>query len=311
MTKRKTTAQAEARPGPVSRGGAGEESQVAAPDGTRLYLRRKRGPEGVTALLCDGIACDGFIWKYLWDDLAAHASVAHFHYRGHGRSARPADPERIDVSAHAADADAVRHALGDPNVVLVGHSFGTQVALEAYRRRPDKVRALVFLCGSFGRVTYTFKHTDLLANVLPDLLAFVGRHPLVGRALWSNMPVKAAMRVAELTGDIDLSQVKVEDVAPYFSHVSGLDLAMFLKMLRAAGEHSAEDLLPNVKVPVLVVAGEHDSFTPPAVSRAMAEAIPGAELALMDAGTHLLPLERREELRALVRDFLARRVGVV
>lgn len=260
--------------------------------------------------MCDGIACDGFIWKYLWDDLAAHASVAHFHYRGHGRSARPSDPERIDVSAHAADADAVRHALGDPPVVLVGHSFGTQVALEAYRLRPERVQALVFLCGSFGRVTYTFKNSDLLANVLPDLLAFVGKHPLVGRALWSNMPVKAAMRVAELTGDIDLSRVKVEDVAPYFSHVSGLDLGMFLKMLRAAGEHSAEDLLPSVKVPVLVVAAEHDSFTPPAVSRAMAEAIPGAELALISAGSHLLPLERHEELEALVLDFLARRVGV-
>jgi pimeloyl-ACP methyl ester carboxylesterase len=311
VTTRKTTARPEPGPtGSAIRGGAGEESQVAAPDGTRLYLRRKGGPEGVTALLCDGIACDGFIWKYLWDDLASHASVAHFHYRGHGRSARPADPERIDVNAHAGDADAVRHALGDPNVVLVGHSFGTQVALETYRLRRDKIRALVFLCGSFGRVTYTFKNTDLLANVLPDLLAFVGKHPLVGRALWSNMPVKAAMRVAELTGDVDLSRVKLEDVAPYFSHVSGLDLGMFLKMLRAAGEHSAEDLLPSIEVPVLVVAGEHDSFTPPAVSRAMAEAIPGAELALLGGGSHLLPLERHEELKELVLDFLSRRVGI-
>jgi pimeloyl-ACP methyl ester carboxylesterase len=311
VTTRKTTPRSESgSPGSVERGRSGEESQIAAPDGTRLYLRRQQGPEGLTAILCDGIACDGFIWKYLWGDLAAHASVAHFHYRGHGRSARPSDPERIDVSAHASDTEAVRHALGDPSVVLVGHSFGTQVALEAYRLRPERVQALVLVCGSFGRVTYTFKNTDLLANVLPDLLAFVGRHPLVGRALWSNMPVKAAMRVAELTGDIDLSRVQVEDVAPYFSHASGLDLGMFLKMLRAAGEHSAEDLLPNVKVPVLVVAGEHDSFTPPAVSRAMAEAIPGAELALLPGGSHLLPLERREELKEVVLDFLSRRVGV-
>jgi pimeloyl-ACP methyl ester carboxylesterase len=312
VTTRKTTPRSDpVTTGSVGRGRSSEESHIAAPDGTRLYLRQQKGAPGVTALLCDGIACDGFIWKYLWDDLGAHASVAHFHYRGHGRSARPADPERIDVSAHAADADAVRSALGDPNVVLFGHSFGTQVALEAYRLRPERVRALVFLCGSFGRVTYTFKNTDLLANVLPDLLAFVGRHPLVGRALWSNMPVRAAMRVAELTGDIDLSRVKLEDVAPYFSHVSALDLGMFLRMLRAAGEHSAEDLLPNVKVPVLVVAGEHDSFTPPAVSRAMAEAIPGAELALLPAGSHLLPLERHGELKTTILDFLARRVGLV
>jgi pimeloyl-ACP methyl ester carboxylesterase len=212
------------------------------------------------------------------------------------------------VSAHAADADAVRTALGDPGIVMIGHSFGTQVALEAYRLRPAGVRALVCICGSFGRVTYTFKGTDLLANVLPDALSFVDRHPHIGRALWSHVPPAIAIRLAELTGDIDASRVKVEDVAPYFQHVTVLDLAMFLRMLRAAGEHSAEDLLPNVAVPVLVVAAEHDSFTPPDVSRAMAEAIPGAELSLVPGASHLLPLERHEEVARIVLDFLDRRV---
>jgi len=281
---------------------------VAAPDGTRLFVRQAAGPQAVTALFCDGIACDGFIWKYLWDDLLGRTSVAHFHYRGHGRSSAPADPDRIDVAAHAADADSVRQALGDPEVILIGHSFGTQVALEAYRLRPARVRALVFVCGSFGRVTYTFKGTDVLANVLPDMMSFVDRHPRIGRALWSNVPPSVAIRLAELTGDIDVSRVKVEDVEPYFQHVTRLDFSMFLRMLRAAGEHSAEDLLPAVKVPVLVVAAEQDSFTPPHVSRAMAEAIPGAELALLPGGSHLLPLERHEELAKVVGDFLDRRV---
>jgi pimeloyl-ACP methyl ester carboxylesterase len=261
-----------------------------------------------TALFCDGIACDGFIWKYLWEDVRSALSVAHFHYRGHGRSAEPRDSERIDVLAHAADADAVRRALGDPPVVLVGHSFGTQVALETYRLRPEGVRALVLVCGSFGRITHTFKGTDVLAGVLPDLLSFVTRHPHLGRALWAHVPPKAAMAVARLTGDIDTSRVSPEDVEPYFDHVVHLDFALFLRMLRQAGEHSAEDLLPKVAVPVLVVAGERDSFTPPQVSRAMAEAIPGAELSLWDGGTHLLPLERHDDIRRVVTEFVQLRV---
>jgi len=284
------------------------EFHAPAPDGTPLYVERSGDASAVTALLCDGIACDGFIWKYLWSELAARTSVAHFHYRGHGRSGAPRDPERIDVSAHAADLDTVRHALGDPPVVLVGHSFGTQVALEALRLRPEGVRALICVCGSFGRVTYTFKGSDMLANVLPNLMAFVGQHPHIGRALWANVPTRAAMRVAELIGDIDVSRVKPEDVEPYFHHAASLDFELFLRMLRAAGEHSAEDLLPQIRVPVLVVAAEHDSFTPPSVSRAMAEAIPGAELVLLPDGTHLLPLERHEELARTVLDFLDRRV---
>ena len=286
------------------------ESQARGLDGTRLYFRRKRGPNELTALLYDGIACDGFIWKYLWEELADRLSVAHFHYRGHGRSSAPADPSRVDVTSHAEDADSVRRCLGDPPVVLVGHSFGTQVALETYRLRKQNVRALVFLCGSFGRVTYTFKGTDLLANLLPNIAAFAHQHPSVARGLWSHVPVPVALAVARWTGDIDVSKVSADDVTPYFEHVKNLDFSMFLEMLRAAGEHSAEDLLPLVEIPTLVVAGDRDSFTPPEVSRAMAEAIPNAEFLLLKGGSHLGPLERREEVRLAIFDFLERRAGL-
>ena len=76
------------------------------------------------------------------------------------------------------------------------------------------------------------------------------------------------------------------------------------RMLRAAGEHSAQDLLPSVRVPTLVVAGSKDTFTPPEVSVAMAESIPGARLALIPGGSHILPLEERDRLREELRDFL-------
>ena len=76
-------------------------------------------------------------------------------------------------------------------------------------------------------------------------------------------------------------------------------------MLQAAGEHSAQDLLPEIRVPTLVVAGSRDTFTPPEVSVAMAEAIPGARLELIEGGSHILPLEQRDRLGQLVRDFLA------
>ena len=285
---------------------AASESFATGGDGTRLYFHRQAGPSEVTALLCDGLACDGFIWKYLWDELNADLTVAHSHYRGHGRSGLPADPEQIGVKALADDVDAVRLALGDPKVVLIGHSLGTQVALEAYRRRPENVAALVLLCGSFGRITYTFKGTEMLANVLPNLIEFANTHPIVARAIWSSVPPRVAIAVARLTGDINLASVRLEDVEPYFQHVSIVDFELFLRMLRAAGEHSAEDILPHVGAPVLVVAGARDSFTPAAVSEAMAHAIPGAELELIPSGTHLAPLEHHGEIAARIKLFLER-----
>jgi pimeloyl-ACP methyl ester carboxylesterase len=251
------------------------------------------------------LVCDGYIYRYLWDDLAELLPVAHFHYRGHGRSGLPVDREQVDVASHAADLNAVRGHLGDPEVVLVGHSLGTQVCLEAYRARPERVKALVLLCGSFGRITHTFKGSDVLSTVLPNIQDFSARHPRLLRALWARVPVRAAVKLGVLMGDIDPNKVRVEDVEPYFRHALHVDFQLFVRMLRAAGEHSAEDLLHEIRVPTLVVAGSKDTFTPPEVSVAMAESIPGARLLLIPGGSHILPLEERTQLGEVLRDFLA------
>lgn len=246
--------------------------------------------------MCDGIICDGFIYKYLWEDLAAVADLAHFHYRGHGRSGLPADPAQIGVTDLAADLNSVRAHLGDPPVVLMGHSVGTQVVLEAYRQRPERVRGLVLLCGSYGRVTHTFKGSDRLAHLLPRFIELAVEHRTLVRALWARLPVKLAVQIAIATGEVDGKALHAADLEPYFEHLAHVDPTLFLRMLERAGEHSAEDLLPEVAVPTLVVAGDRDSFTPADLSRKMAESIAGAELLLIPGATHVAPLEHREEV---------------
>lgn len=282
-------------------------------DGTRIYLRRRQsleGHAGVTALLTDGIACDGFIWKYLWDDLARTADVAHWHYRGHGRSAVPADPKAIELTEHAHDLDAVRRAIGDGEVVLFGHSMGCQVILEAYRLRPEKVRGLVLVCGSSGRITHTFKGTNVMAQILPRVIDRIDTYPEIFRALWSRVPPQIALQVALLTGEVDRDAIVPDDLMPYMKHMVDIDPTMFLRMLHSAGEHSAADLLPSVEVPALVIAGDRDTFTPPRYAEEMAAAMPHAELMMVQGGTHVVPLERKEAVAARVEKFLRERVGV-
>jgi len=292
-----------------------EEQLVAlGDDGTRLYVHRRQGPPSAgpsapTALLCDGIACDGFIWKYLWDDLAEHMPVAHWHYRGHGRSGPPADPTHTDFLEHLRDLAAVRRALGDPPVVLFGHSMGCQVALEAMREQASNVRALVLVCGSSGRITHTFRGSNVLAQVLPRLIARVEAHPDLARALWSRVPTDLSLRVALLSGEVDKS-IHPEDLLPYMKHMVDIDLLMFLRMLQSAGEHSAADLLPDIQVPVLVLAGDRDQFTPPKQTEEMASALPRAELLMVPGATHVVPIERRELVHERISTFLREHLGV-
>ena len=288
-----------------------EHSFAVAEDGTRLFVRTRAAghPDSVpTAFFCDGILCDGFIWKYLYDEVGKALRLAHWHYRGHGRSGAPVDRERLDIGAHAADLKTVRDKVGDPPCVILGHSMGTQVALEEYHRYPKNVRGLVLPCGSFGKVTQSFRGLPILDLILPKLMDIVEKQPDLVRALWSRIPPEVALKLALRARDVDPSKVHADDMIPYLKHMTHVDFPMFLKMLRAAGDHTAEDYLSTIDVPVLVVAGEKDTFTPSALSTFMAEAIPKAELLMVPDGSHVAPIEQPELVSARILEFIRDRV---
>ena len=287
------------------------QTVVEGPDGTRLFTRSRQGPASagdVRAYLCDGILCDGFIWKYLWPALAQTLAVTHWHYRGHGRSAPPRDPERIDIAAHADDLMAVRTQMGGGPAVLFGHSMGCQVALEAYRRHPANIRGLVLMCGTFGQPTRTFHGHDLLDQFLPKIAAAVKSNQTLARALWSRIPEGVAINMAMRMGELDPGRLNPEDFRPYLSHMKSVDFPMFVGMLSAAGEHTAIDVLSEIRVPVLIIAGERDTFTPPYLAEKMAKLIPDAKLLLVREGTHVAPIEQHDLVDGAIETFLRERV---
>ena len=278
-----------------------------ADDGTRLFWGV--GGHGSTLVLNDGIGCDGFAWKYLQPEMAKDHRVVHWHYRGHGRSGLPSDQARIDVPALARDMYSVLDQLGDERAVLVGHSMGTQVALEAYRQAPERVKALILVCGSYGRVTETFHGSDVLKQVLPRIIENARRHEGLARALWGRIPAGLAFRLARMGGEVDGLAIREEDFRRYWDHVSLMAPGVFLPMLNLAGEHSAEDLLEHLEVPTLVIAAERDTFTPAEIAIDMSERIPGAELELIRGGSHAAPVEQPRRIWARIERFLRERVA--
>jgi pimeloyl-ACP methyl ester carboxylesterase len=283
------------------------ETFVHAADGTRLYVRRREGSGPLTALLCDGIACDGFIWRYLFEDLAPIADVVHWNYRGHGRSTAPANASHIDLAAFVSDLEAVRGELHKP-LLLIGHSMGCQLVLEGYRAHPEGIAGMVLLCGTAGRMTHTFKGRDALARALPAIIEQVEKSPRLARAIWSNVPPDVAARIALAMGEVDRAAIEPEDIVRYSEHVANLDLPMFLRMLQTIGDDTAEDMLGTIQVPVLVIAGELDTFTPTRLAEQLAAGIPESELVIESGATHVVPIERRERVRDHIHDFVRRRV---
>jgi pimeloyl-ACP methyl ester carboxylesterase len=275
-----------------------------ASDGTRLFYGvRGRGP---AVLLLDGIGCDGWAWNYIQPHLSQDHRVVHTHFRGHGRSGAPVDPAAIDISTLARDAIAVLEAAAIDRCVVIGHSMGTQVALEVYRRIPARIEGLVLICGSYGRITHTFHGNDLLSRALPQLIEQVRKNRGLARALWGRLPPQLAFRIAGWLGEIDGSSLDVRDFSQYVEHLSDIDLHLYLTMLQAAGDHSAEDLLSSVTAPTLVIAAERDTFTPVPIVRAVAERVAGATYVELAGASHAAPLERAQSISQALDAFFER-----
>jgi pimeloyl-ACP methyl ester carboxylesterase len=265
--------------------------------------RGERSP----VLLCDGIGCDGYVWRYLRQDLADRFGL-HPHYRGHGRTAPPRDPRRVTIEDLADDVACVLDDALVDQAVLVGHSMGVQVALETYRRHPQRVAGLVLICGASSHPLKTFRGSDQLEQLLPIVERWIHRVPrVVNRLTRTLLPTRLAYEVASRL-EIRRELVEPNDFMPYLEGMARIDTRLFVAMLSSAGQHSADDLLPEVRVPALVIAGERDGFTPADRSRAMAAAIPGSELLEIPSASHTAPIERPHLVDSTIRDFVARRI---
>lgn len=283
---------------------------AAAPsDGTRLFYEDdERGDPRIPVLLCDGIGCDGYVWRYLRPAVAPRR-VLHPHYRGHGRSQAPRVPSRIEIDDLADDAAAVLDDAGVDRAVWIGHSMGVQVALEAWRRHRDRVAGLVLVCGAPSHPLRSFRGSATLEDLLPTIERWVLRVPrIVNRLTRTLLPTQLALEIAGAF-EINRSLVQPDDFMPYLEGMARMDVRTFLAMLAAAGRHTTDAVLPEIDVPTLVVAGGRDGFTPPARSRELAAQVPGAEIIEIEDGSHTAPIERPERINEAIIAFLDRLPG--
>ncbi len=281
---------------------------VAPSDGSPLFYESwgERG-SALPVLLCDGIGCDGYVWRYLRKDLTGRFGL-HPHYRGHGRTAPPRDAARVTIEDLADDIACVLDDALVDRAVLIGHSMGVQVALETLRRHRGRVGGLVLVCGASSHPLKTFRGSAQLEDLLPIVQKWIHRVPgVINRLTRAVLPTRLAYEVASRL-EIRRELVEPRDFMPYLEGMSRIDARLFVAMLSSAGQHSADELLPEIDVPVLVVAGGRDGFTPPDRSRAMAAAIPQAELLEIPNASHTAPIERPGLVDWTIRDFLSRRI---
>src|SRR5260221_4338334 len=121
------------------------ESRFPSLDGARIsYQSYGKGREAL--VLVHGWTCSVGYWRDLIPDLSKRSRVIAIDLPGHGLSDKPQVAYTMDLFARAVDA--VMRDAGVKRGVLVGHSMGTPVARQFYRKYPQETLAIVIVDGA-------------------------------------------------------------------------------------------------------------------------------------------------------------------
>ncbi len=247
-------------------------------------------------------------WRYFTPHYAAARPVVAWEYRGHAGQPPPKD-RKGGVAQFADDAHAVWRASGQPPAVIVGLSFGVQVALELWRRHPASVRALVLVCGTAGSPFAHVGGADAMRRGLASMIRAAGKQPLLARPLLALLRSSAGRRIASELAFV--SGGAMRDACPrdvlddLFGHVGALDPHLMTEIVASYLEHDAFDVLPTITVPSLIIAADRDQLTPVATAERMRDAIPRAQLAVFPGHGHLVQVEDPTGVHTVIDAFLA------
>jgi pimeloyl-ACP methyl ester carboxylesterase len=276
---------------------------VSAADGTRIAYREVG--EGPPIVLVNGLSTSDFFWRYLLPRWVERHRVVSWDYKGHGESEAARTDAGTTVPALADDLRRVMDAARLERAVLVGFSMGCQVAVEAWRRIPERIAGLGLVLGPAGRLF----DTALRPLAGPVLQRFLRHVP----SPWLSPVFGAAHQLQQLPGSVTLGRwmrlygrSTGTDIQSYVDHFGRLDPHTVARIALHGGEHDARDVLPTIRVPTLVVAGDRDVFAPPrTVGLPMHAAIPGARLLRITDGTHGSLFEHPEPIGRAVDELLA------
>ncbi|HLG01595.1 MAG TPA: alpha/beta hydrolase [Acidimicrobiia bacterium] len=305
-----------------------KDATFTGSDGTPLaYTERgtERGAapgvegSGLTFVTVNGWSCSDVYWARLVPHLAEQGHrVVIMDTRGHGASGLPRPPgyrarniTADDMSLERVSRDFVElcDAAGIERAVFVGHSMGVQVIYEIYRRAPERFAGIVAVAGPYENPLKTFygrSEAHMLFPVGHFALQAIPRFLLPAWRMLGKQ-YKLGYRAALLVRAAG-PRLAERALAPYIEHFVSRDPLVMFKFIESMRASSAADVLPTVDVPVLILAGDRDPFTPLSVQRRMHELVPGSELTVYEGGHHTLPLEFADEINAALDDFLARRL---
>jgi 3-oxoadipate enol-lactonase len=236
------------------------------------------------------LACDISMWDEQAALLAKRFKVLRFDTRGHGKSEAPSGAYTLEQLAD--DAKALFDAVGAHDVHWVGLSMGGMIGQTLALKPPGLLKSLVL---SDTTSHYPAEAAPLWAGRIKTAEA-QGMEPLVQATLerWFTAPYRKA---------------QPERVARIAESIRNTSVPGYVGCCHAIPKINVTARLKEIKCPALVIVGEQDPGTPPAMAREIQENLPGAQLVVIPSAAHIANIEQPEAFNRALTKFYDQIVG--
>jgi pimeloyl-ACP methyl ester carboxylesterase len=243
-------------------------------DGVKIYYEVHG--EGPPLILTHGYSSTSAMWQGQIAALSQRHKIVLWDMRGHGRSDYPQDPNAYSERLTVADMAALLDEVGASSAIVGGLSLGGYMSLAFYRAYPARVRALLIIDTGPG-----FKKDE-------------------ARQAWNRRALDTADRL-ERDGLLVLKSASRERSTVQHRDARGLALAA--RGMLTQRDARVIELLPEIKVPSLIVVGADDTpFL--AASEYMAAKIPGAKKVVIPQAGHAVNIDQPRAFIDAVLPFL-------
>jgi 3-oxoadipate enol-lactonase len=238
------------------------------------FVESGRG-DAAPIIFLHGVGSDKSVWKPQLDHFGSTRRAIAFDYPGYGESELVADATRDD---YASAIFAATDALGIARAHVCGLSLGGVVAITMHALAPDRCASLI-IADSFA--------------VHPQGQAIYDRSISASQ----DMRGLAEARVGALLVSEDPRAEVIETMA-------AIDPDAYRLGARAVWLADQRERTAAIRIPTLILVGDADAITPPALSEELEAMIPGSRLEIIRDASHLANLDKPAEFNCAIDDFL-------
>ena len=255
-------------------------ARIATARGRIGYVEAGAG-DATPIVFLHGVGSDKSVWRPQVDHFGTSRRAIAFDYPGYGESDLVAGATRDDFAASIL---AAMSALGIGQAHVCGLSLGGVVAIAMHASAPQRCASLI-IADSFA------VHPD--GQGIHDR-SIAASHSMTMRAL-------AEARTGVLLGGAATDDLRAEVI----DTMANIDPAAYRIGAEAVWLADQRDRVSAVDVPTLILVGEDDAITPPALSEELRRSIPGSRLRQIAKAGHLANIEQPRAFNSEIESFLS------